>query len=150
MLSTNLSRHASRAAGCALLRSSYPDHHLARIGLRRREAHYGQTTRSTPRWECFGASTIARAPRLTLEIFGYCLVRFGSKTDFDTRNHQVRIAPRSGHRQPGRLRPKSANSGSNLSFVHVVCTQRSPLSFGKTSPSQRVEQCVEILLAAVG
>src|SRR5882762_167497 len=41
------------------------------------------------------------------------------------------------------------NSGSSLSFDHVVCA-RWPLSFGKTSPSQRAEQCVEIFLAAVG
>jgi hypothetical protein len=42
---------------------------------------------------------------------------------------------------------KSAISVSNLSFDHVVCTG---LSFGKTSHSQWVHQCVEIFLAAVG
>jgi len=46
--------------------------------------------------------------------------------------------------------PVRANTGSSLSFESRCLDARWPLSFGKTSPSQRGEQCVEILLVAVG
>jgi hypothetical protein len=48
-------------------------------------------------------------------------VRFGSFSDLGVRDDRVRFAPMTGHRQPDRGRPKSANKGSDHpSFDHLV------------------------------
>ncbi len=90
-------------------------------------------------------SLVSLAPRNDVSDIGF---KGGSTRCF--------ISPRVGRY---RLAPGSCVSShksgmpdkcQKRSVIRSPWPPRSSLSFGKTSPSQRVEQCVEIFLAAVG